>query len=289
MANIYKLSLIFRFQAEPGAPGVIVGGRIGGWTENFWFPSLLPNAAIAVVAVKRAALLCPDCAVIGWRQTPYTYTNNKLLPGKSTVGTFFSAGKQAGTTNSPEDTMRCQAVATNPPVSWNMNLHAIPDDLIESAQFLQNNNFQIPFANWVTTLLGQTANVPQAYWLGRDPTQQAQRVLTVNGNASTLSCATVANVVPGVSYLRLRRVYDDNGNPIKGSFFVTAAAAPVLGITTYTLAGLPGLNRTTPSGTCRLDLIATGPMTGLSYRSLSERKIGRPTLLYRGRRARSRV
>lgn len=290
MPSIFKASLIFGFSPDRGVQnGVVVPGRVGGFSENYWFSQTLTLDNLANLASKRIALCCPDIRIIGWRLTPYTYAGNKLTPGKANVGSFLYEGKFTGDTNSPSDALRLRALAGGVPVTWTMFLHAIPDDIIESAQYLQQNQFQAAFGLFRQWLLGQNAGLPAAYWLGRDPTQPSQRVLSIDGTLKKLTTQATLGVVANADYVRLRRVYDDANMPIKGTFYCASVVANVDGSFTYGLPGLPPRSRTTPSGTARKDLILASPLTDLKPVLLSSRKIGRPTSLYRGRRTKQRA
>lgn len=286
MPTINKLSLIFRFQQSTDITPLIAP-RTAGWTESFWVGALPNQVLIGTFATARAALMCPDCAITGFRITPYTYAGNKIQPGKSSVGTYYVAGKFNDYTNSPDDTLRMRCTAGGIPVTFTMFLHAIPDKVISSGSFIQDNNFQRflgSFTDWITGQRG----LPASQWLGRDPTRPSQQVVSVNIVAGTLVTAQpVAGAIAG-QYLRLRRVYDDSGNPIKGSFFIVGVVVNANGTATYTLQGLPNLTRTTPSGTARQDLIAQSSITLYNPQLIASRKVGRPSLLYRGRRGKTR-
>jgi hypothetical protein len=289
MPTINKASLIFRFSSAITIASALTPPRAGGWTESFWFSTPLTQAQFAAFATARAAIMCPDCQVVGWRQTPYSWTLNKLLPGKSSVGTVFAAGKFTGQTNSPDDTLRVRGLALAGQVAWTIFLHAIPDDVIDSAAYIQNNTFQTALNLIFAALKGQGTTLPAIQWLGRDPTQQSQQVQSVNGPGGTITTLVGLTGVVAGQYIRLHRVYDDLGNPIRGTFIVTNVVVNVNLTVTYTVLGLPDLVRSTPSGTARRDVIGTGAVTALQPVLLSSRKIGRPSSLYRGRRAKQRA
>lgn len=290
MPSIAKHSLIFTFNPDI-LDGAVTPPHLGGWTENYWYPNPLTLPQLTVLANARAQMLSYDCAITGYRITPYTYTINRMLPGPSQAGVMPQQGSfdQVGT-NSPEDVLRisCKAGTT---AAWTMFLHAIPDALIESNQFLPTRNFVRLLGQWIQDMKGaqQVLNVAM-YWVGRDKTQPSVRVLSVNPIAGTIVTQAATGGVAGTNFIRLHRVYDDAGRPITGSFFITAGpVAGVGGIQTYTVQGLPNQTCTVPRGTCRNDLINSAPLTFSEANILSERKAGRPTLLFRGRRSKQRV
>jgi hypothetical protein len=290
MANINKATLLFQFRPDVIAtPAALLAGRVGGFSESWWVQAALDVNQLAKWASMRMAMMCPDCLCIGYRFTPYTYEKNQLQPGHAQVGSFQIPGKSPGETNAPTDTLRIRCEASGQRVTWTEYLHAIPDDNIESGLFIKTDYFDARIKAWFQSLQGIGANsFGTTFWLGRDNLQQSSQVLGVNGATGVITTATPIVGVGVGDYVRFRRVYDDFGMPIKGSFYVTAVAIGAQS-STYTLAGFPTQSRTRPSGTVRKDLIATSALTAAYWVLLSSRKIGRPTLLYRGRRGKVRV
>ena len=211
-----------------------------------------------------------------------------MQPARSTVGPLRVPGTWAGFTNAPSDCIRMSCEVGSVPTDFNIFLHAIPDALISSGQLTLQGNYNQGLVLFENMLVAGLGPLPRPQWLGRNPAQLLTRVVAVNGPAGTITAQVGMTVVPGTTYIRLHRVYDDVGNPIKGTFLCTAAAAPVNGTIVYTVLGMPDLTASRPSGTCRVDEIAVANITDASISSLSSRKVGRPTLVYRGRRSRSR-
>lgn len=295
MGTVYKQTVLYTFSSLPVTAVALVTAREGGWSESFWYPSPLSDIQMDYLATKRANLMASDCKAIGWRSTPYDFTGNKLTPKRGIVGSFFKSGKFAHKTNSPDDALRLQCNAIGALASWTMFLHAVPDDVVQSGAYVQNDDFVAALEQWFLVLqgrgggLGRVPALPAVQWLGRDPTQVAQRVISVNLVAGQIVTQGNTNAVAMTDYIRLRRVYSDAGSPIRGSFFVRTAVGNPDGTWTYSVNGLPALTRTTPSGTARRDLIATSPLTTIDARLMASRKVGRPILLYRGRRAKIRL
>lgn len=287
MPIVYKATMIFRFTPDAALFNIAAPGKVGGFSESYWFPQAVTKIGFQNWANKRANLMGADVQITGWRQTPYTYTNNKLIPGRSSVGVLSKFGLNKWRTNSADDALRILATANSVPVSFNVFLHAPPDDVIDSGQYIGGNDFGENFDAFTAAFLAG-GNAP--IWVGRDPTQIAQQVVAVDGAAHTITTQASIAAVAMANYVRLRRVYDDNGIPITGSYLCTLVTPNVAdGSVTYRLAGLPARTRITPSGTARIDRIAQAPITTLDVRSLGERKAGRPSGLYRGRRTRTRV
>lgn len=293
MANLWKLSYIMNF-----APGTVRGssspGRFGGVSENYWLANQPGLTQIQDAAVARAGMLASDMTIAGFKLTPYTSQGNKLTPKASIAGFLNFGGSFSGFTNTPDDCLKLDAYANAVPVKWPIYIHAVPDAIVSSDQYVPTGaaggSWAAALSLWLSQLTTPGTKLGGVIqWVGRDPTQVAQRVVNVNGPGGTIKTAAACAGVVATSFLRLRRVYDDNGNPIKGTFYVTAVAIAGDGSATYTVTGMPNQSRTTPSGTARNDLIANSPATSLTAKVISERKAGRPSLLFRGRRTKSRI
>jgi hypothetical protein len=289
MATIVKLTLVANFSGSP--PGARFSpARQGGFTENFWLATAPTPAQINLWATLRASLMSVDSQFVGYRITPYTYAGNKATPGHAQIGYLEVGGKTpyGSTCNSPEDAFRIRCNAAAPYFSaFTQFLHSMPDAVIDSTVYQPNNAYTTQMNAWLNALTGQSRSGLVPLWFGRDPTQASARVVAVNDPANTITTiGAVQNVNVG-SYIRLRRVYAAPGAPIKGTFLVTLITAPVVPAVNYvyTVVGLPDLVASTPSGTCRNDLLASATIANAVTSIMAERKIGRPTLLFRGRRS----
>jgi hypothetical protein len=298
MPTINKLTLIFAFRPLEEVQST-VANRVAGFSESFWYESVLTISAINAIANTRVQMMCPDGYITGWRQTPYTYAGNKLLPGKTRVGTLYLGGGQPGATNSPDDCLRISCNALAGAVVFNQFIHCIPDENVDSATFVDTQAFTKAFGQWVKIMTGQNPLAPGAWWVGRDPTQPSQTVVAIQQGPTVITTAATIGAGPG-DYIRLRRVYSDTGLPIKGSFLITAAAQIGAGpMWAYTVSGLPLVTRTSPSGTARKDLINAGAIAvppgspagtqAMNISLYASRKVGRPFGVYRGRRSKQRA
>jgi hypothetical protein len=286
MALVYKTTLLFRFQPSQELFNVAVAGRVGGWSESLWFANKLTEVQIGKLANSRAGMMGADCEIVGWRITPYTYIRNKMIPGKAQPGLLRVNGGLATFTNSPNDALRVQMTAGTIPATFTYFIHAMPDDTIDSGQFIEGPPFTPKFNLWASGLLAGADTGTPPLWVGRDPTQIAQRVLSFDGPTKVLVTEGSTGALDPADFIRLRRVYDDANNPLTGSFRVASLVNNGDGTVSYTLAGFPNRTRTTPSGTARKDIISSAPITSLDIRLLAERKVGRPTSQYRGRAVR---
>jgi hypothetical protein len=287
MPTVYKGTLIMRF--SPTDPqGALIAGRVAGFSENYWFAQQPTVQNLGKLGGNRMSVACPDISVVGYRVTPYTLNvgSNRLTPQPSTVYAAYYAGKYLGQTNTPEDCLRMTAKSANN--KWTMFLHAIPDDVISSGNYIQQNAFVAVLTIFKQTLLGQVNQSIPVSWVGRDNSQPTARVLSVNGAAGTLVASADTGTPVGTGFIRLLRVYAEGGIPIRGSFLVTAKAA-VGNTWVYTLQGLPNLTAVFPSGTIRNDVINTAQCQSVQEILVAGRKVGRPTGVYRGRRAKQRA
>jgi hypothetical protein len=287
---VTKATLIFSFTPSPSTPGAVTPGRDGGWSENFWYPTLPTVANMAALARARAGMLAGDCFISGWRAQLYSIQGNALTPVSSVAGLFYIPPGRSGTTPNPDTALQLRAQAAGQSVTWTQYLHAMPNGMVTSNQYTPDIPFITALQTWGTALIGQGA-VPMAIqWVGRDKLQLPQRVLAINPALGTITTAQpLGGVVAPTSWIRLHRVTGDLGLPIKGTFNVLLVTANPNGSVTYTVSGLPNLVLSHPSGTARADLIAVSPLTNISLGRIIDRKIGRPSGLFRGRRTKQRA
>ena len=110
-----------------------------------------------------------------------------------------------------------------------------------------------------------------------DPVTHASVIITQSATGAAVG-----------DYIILRRVRDDDGIPVQGSYLVSAIGASG-GFTAYTVANGPTQTVTTPNGTARTDKLVLATYTGGQPNRLVARKVGRPFQQYRGRRSRQRA
>lgn len=281
---LFKQTLIMEFFSAPGQPGAVTGGRDGGWSESAWSAAAIPPGEFQTWAATRAALLPADCAVIGWRQTPLLITGNRIQPQKSQSGALFAQGIFNPVSTDPETALLITATANAVPASFTYFLHALPYLVISSNCYVPTRAFSQAFTRYATFMTAANGGVP-SLWLGRDQTQLAQQVQAINPILGTITTSLPIGVAVN-DWIRLRRVYAGPNQPVKGTFQCTAVVVNANGSATYTVLGLPPLTVTRPSGTARKDLIATSPINSFVPREVGDRKIGRPSKLFRGRRPR---
>lgn len=290
MANIYKISMIFTF--EPNDQwNVAAPGRGGGWSENLWFTTLPPTGALNTWFTRRMALATQDIFQAGYRITPYTYTGNKLFPQKAVAtSTYLQGSFPRDYTNTPNTALLIRCANLSGLSVFNHYIHALPDTVVVSGTLQQNATFGPALTAYLNFLTSTGLHFNGPVCFGRDPGQQSVRLLNWNVVGGTfLANALIPGVIPGVSFVRLRRVYDDNGLPIKGTFFIVAQTPNANGTVTYNYQGPNIQIRSSPSGTVRNDLLAASSVFSASVDEVVEKKVGRPLKLYRGRRSKVRA
>ena len=106
-------------------------------------------------------------------------------------------------------------------------------------------------------------------------------------HASVITTQSATGAAVG-DYIILRRVRDDVGIPVKGSYLVSAIGATG-NFTAYTVVNGPEQTVTKPNGTCRTDKLTLAAYSGGQPNRLVARKVGRPFQQYRGRHSKRRT
>lgn len=288
MPDVYKFSLIFEFTPDTTRGGNLTVGRQGGFSENYWITRPTTANERGKWANLRARLLAGDCAIIGYREAKYTYNGNKMTPQGVTVGTLFRPGGNLITTNSPDDALRILAKCDAANHAWTFFIRSIPDENIVSGQYVPNPDFNASLIDYLADLVAGVDIGQKIQFVGRDPTTPKARVLSYGVVANQLVVNANLALNNGQDFIRFNRVYDAAGAPIKGVFLVVNQVQNPDNTTTYTLQQGPAQVAPRPSGTVRKDAILTSPINAADVRIVGERKVGRPSLAYRGRRTRSR-
>ncbi len=273
-----RLTNIFQVTTAP-ANLALARAHTGGWSESFW-TNLSPAAYNPIWAwqqQKRAILLPATAAIVGYRTQEYTISGNKLLPGGAASGRQNLPGGSSRITDLPQVSLMLNCATAGSPNTSRLILRGIPDDVMEGGEYQPNAAFQAAVTQLINSMVGFNFG-----FVGRDLSQASVRVLKIAVNLITVDQIPGTGLAVG-DFVRLHRVYDDNNNPVKGAFPVTAIAGNVL-----TVAGLDA-TLTRPSGTLRKDLLQL-----FSYRSMQPiravvKKVGRPFEQYRGRRSKTRV
>lgn len=251
----------------------------GGWSESFYVGGNAFNdvSIFKKWATQRALLLSGLASVIGYRQQLYTLSGNKLLPGGSGGGVFFFPGNYAGDLNAPQDSLQLNFVVTSQPNSIRHRIAAVPDTIISGGEYNGDTTYQ--------GYLSQYFNVVVSLGFGavtRDLTKPDATVRSITGGVITTNTSTGAALN---QYIRLRRVKDNLGHPVEGTFLVAAIVNNADGSVAYTVINPPTQTVSNPNGTARLDVLVFNSFSSGSVGRLVVRKVGRPFAAYRGRRS----
>lgn len=164
------------------------------------------------------------------------------------------------------------------PNSSRFTLRGIPDSQVTNGEYAPTPAFR----GFVADLLAYYLQGAPYGFVGRDLSNASFRVNLILDGVLTTG-AVIPGVVNNQTFIRLHKVRDVNGNPVKGAFLVTAGA----GTQNLTLAGFPAVSVGT-SGTVRIDSLRFFPYSALQPGRILVRKIGRPFASYRGRASRRR-
>lgn len=255
----------------------------GGWSESFYIAGTTPitGKLLNNLATQRANLLASECTIVGYRSQLVTISGNRLLPGGTGGGSLNFPGGGGGNIGGVENSLMVNFTLNGQPTTVRHRLAGLPDIQVVFGEYAGN----VPYPNALNVYLGALTDVG-AGGIVRDISGNPEaRVVSLAGAVLTTQSTTGAAVG---DYIILRRVRDENGDPVTGSYLVSAAAV-VGGMFTYTLLNPPGQTVTKPNGTCRRDVLTFASYTGLNVGRLVYRKIGRPFQQYRGRRSRSRT
>jgi hypothetical protein len=280
----FRVSILFNLTTTPTDPSS-AAPRSGGWSETLvnTFNSPLSLAYLTLIAAARAQMLPVQASVVGFRQAAFTISGNKIFPGGASTQALLAPGNVAYTLNLAQDSLELSAQASGAPNSTRFRLGALPDEVSKFGEYQPTSAYKTSLTNYI---LGLTTGFPVGSggsfgFIGRVLTNAAVRVLSLTNTGLLTTQGAIPGAAAG-SYIRFHRVFDINGNPVKGAY---VTAAPVGN--TYQLSGCPPQTVTSPNGTVRLDAIqvyqyAAGGM--VPVRAVSK-KVGRPFRGYRGRQS----
>lgn len=281
-----KLTMLFQVTTEPTDASAAIP-HTGGWSESIWTTGsgFLPVQAMAAIAIARSNGLPKQAAITGFRQGLYTISGNKLLPGGTAVYKRLWPGNAANPTDLPQVALELSGTSQTSINSNRFTLRCIPDDMMKFGEYQPTPAFKAfvtVYSNLLTGQGGPLAQFGAFAFIGRDLAQPTAVVNSIAAGVVTLRGAVGG--VANTDFLRLNRVYDDNGDPVKGSFLITAINGNA-----YTVLGLGGRTVATPSGTARIDKISIFNYQAISPVRAVVKKVGRPSQQYRGRRSKQRI
>lgn len=272
--TISRLTLLLQNTTDP-QDREAASPHTGGWSESWWANAILPLGASGITALvqKRAALLPKEASVVGKRVGLYNLSGNKLLPQGSATAKVLAPGSGGRPCDLPQVALEMSGTATGAANKSRFVLRCMPDEIMVRGEYQPGSTFK----GLVTQFCNEIASQGWGF-IGRDLAQPAFRVLAIAAGVVTLDGD--AGGVVNTSYLRLNRVFDNNENPVKGAFRITAKAG-----NNYTLAGLDPAIVAAASGTARIDLVTWLDFATVVPSRAVVKKIGRPFEGYRGRQS----
>ena len=283
-----RLDIIINFTTQVANRNVATP-RSGQFTEGFWIngPPGDYLAAAQLWGTARSFLLPVQASVVGYRVQSYSILGNRLLPGGTSGGQFIYPGQINWSINLPQDALELSVQGAGVPNVSRPTLRCLPDEVTINGEYAPNLAWTtiLPLYFGVFPQIAAKIGVPVGF-LGRDKTQAAVRIIGFGGGI-----VNTLGPIPGVNvnqnFVRFLRAYDSSGNPVKGSYLVTAVTN--LGNSYfYTLQNPPPQNIIRPSGSIRNDNISFIPYGTWSVGKAVSKKVGKLTS-YRGRRSKQRA
>lgn len=281
-----RLSLIFQCTTKPENP-TNASAHTGGWTESLWNADeriILPPL-IQKLARARAVLLPNTCSIVGARQAIYTILGNKLMPGGTSGSKFLIAGNRSYDGDVPQMALELSGQGATLPNGNRFTLRGIPDKMVTGGEYDPSDAFKSSLNLYRDAILGRGNFQENGAWSfpGRSLTNPVARVDSIAANG-IVTLSAVIPAVANVDYLRLRKVRDDNGIPVTGTYLIT-----LINGRAYTLAGLPAQIVTKGNGTARVDSVVMVTYGDVQPSRIVVRKIGSPLQRYRGKASKRRV
>jgi hypothetical protein len=248
----------------------------GGWSEGTWVDFNITSSDVRIRqwATKRAVLLPLEAAIIGFRIARYTISGNKLLPAGTATGKFLYPGNSRYRTDLPQVGLEFSAKTANGPNTSRFVLRCIPDQFMVRGEYQPDAAFKRAVTEFTN---GHASGFENSFgFIGRDLSLASARVLSIQGGVVQLDGPIGA--VGGTDWMRLNRVYDIDGKPVKGTFRIESIAAGNL----YTVTGLAGVSANA-SGTARVDKVKYFDYSEVVPTRAVVKKVGRPFEAYRGR------
>lgn len=277
-----RLTLLFSVTTDP-ADRSSASGHQGGWSESFWYlgSGFLDISAFIKWGNSRSNLLSGEATIIGYRQQLYTISGNKLLPGGAGSGVLNIPGAFPTDLNAPQDSLMMTFTLANQPTTLRHRLACLPDSQVTNGEYQPTTAYKTQVTNYASFIVASG-------WgsVTRDLTQPEARLKSITGAVITTLSATGA---AAGDYIILRRVKGDDSFPVSGSFLVTAVVGNTDGSFAYTVYPAPPDTVSKPNGTVRKDVLTTAVIATGQPNRLVVRKVGRPFVLYRGRRSKRRV
>lgn len=276
--QVTKIETLFQFATDPKNPSA-ASSHAGGWSEGYWFPGIAtaPGLTIQPIAQARARIAPLEVSIIGWRATIYDVNGNVMIPRGTSAGRFLYPGNSGFTIDAPQVCVDISGTAQGGPNSNRSSIRGLPDEICARGEYQPTDAYTVLMNAYFAAVKATAAGI-----VGRVLTGTNARVQSYAAGSVLLSAAIGG--VAGTDFLRFKRCYDQNGNPVKGSFLINTIVG-----NTYTIVNGPAQIVKVPSGTARIDAIGYLKYATLQVDRLFVKKVGRGFQQYRGRRSKSRV
>lgn len=273
-----RVSLLMSVTTDP-TDRTSASSHSGGWSESFYVAG---NTFLTLAGLfqpwgqARANLLGGECTVIGYRQQLFTISGNKILPGGSASGVLNIPGAFPTDLSAPQQALMMNFTVLNQPNTTRHRIAGIPGSQVTRGEYQPVSSYKAAVTRYASFAALAFSAVT------RDLSLPDARVTSLAGGVLTTQSTTGAAVG---DYIILRRVRDENNLPVTGSYLVAVVTPVAGGSFQYTLVNAPPQTVSKPNGTCRKDVLVINDITGGTPNRLVVRKVGRPFVLYRGRRS----
>lgn len=271
MAAMFKYTMLFNYLSGGGVSGALA--LKGGWSESVYWSTGTAVASFKTLMARRALLLPSLTYISGGRI-------QQVDPSGSaqTFSVNYPGGgiPTASSADIPQMALLLRARATGVPNVRSMRLAAIPDSQIVFGEFS-------PVAPYKVAIEGYLARL--STWLMRGTDLSTPKINLESIDATGVYTTQSDLVAPVGQVVLVQGAKDAAGKVYSGKFKVGVATS----LRSGKLNGWKGVAVTL--GTIRL-INPIFPQIIATFEDISRvvpRKIGRPSLGYRGRRSRRRV
>lgn len=275
-----KMTIIMQLSTNVSDPTKVVR-RIGGWTESWYYPGLSIPAALAAaknpigdwgggLLSYRAALLPLGGAIVGMRfqlvnPVGPSQSISEILPGTATTQADI-----------PQMALLCRVPAVGANNIRPLILRGIPDARVVEGEYLPSQAFSNDLVSFFQSLSGWQ-------FRGRDLSNPGSKIISIAAGGNFITEA--ATGFAPMQMVRILRSQDEFGDFVSGRFQVDTIG--------------PGTNQghllnwgsaSVSGGTIRPDGIVflNVDSKNIGIGRIITRRVGRPSIQYRGRRSRKR-
>jgi len=277
---VYKMTTIFQYASAVSTPNGVIH-RSGGWSESWYYNAASIQAVIAFFNgtgapanqpsfwATRAVLLPSGSGIVGYR------VQQVNPPGPAQSGALFMPGVAGQLADIPQMCLLCKSPGLGVGNIRRWYLRAVPDVQVVEGEYQPGGSFGAG-----VPLLFQSLN--GLSFAARDLSQTSFPIVSIDATGVITTQAPVTFAVNDM--VRVLRTLDSGRNLRGGKFQVTSVGpGNVCQIKNWTYGATTG-------GKVRKDALVypnvDAPNTAFSR--IITRRIGRPSVGYRGRRSKRR-